>query len=69
MNKNIQRGLVAAGVLALTAGSAMADGPDASVITTAIAAAVITVGLVGTAILGMKVAIKAFAWVRAAMQG
>jgi len=69
VSKQVNR-IVGAGLtLATIGGSAMADGPDPTVILTAIAAAVVTIGLVGTAILGMKVAVKAFAWVRAAMAG
>ncbi|MFS2207179.1 major capsid protein [Variovorax sp. Varisp36] len=69
MNKmsRAQKALAAGVALAATAGSAMADGPDATVITTAIAAAVVTVGLVGTAKLGLHVAVAAFKWVRQAM--
>jgi hypothetical protein len=63
--------VVAVAIVALTLGGSAfaADGPDTTAILAAIAAAVISIGLVGTAILGMRVAIKAFVWVRAAMAG
>lgn len=66
MNKQIQRGLVAAGVLAATA-SANAAAIDVAAVVTDIAAQATPVGLIGAAVLLLVVGIKAFKWVRAAL--
>lgn len=66
MNKQIQRGLVAAGVLAATA-SANAAAIDVASVVTDIAAQATPVGLIGAAVLLLVVGIKAFKWVRAAL--
>lgn len=66
MNKEIQRGLVAAGVLAATA-SANAGAIDVTSVVTDIAAQAAPVGLIGAAVLLLVVGIKAFKWVRAAL--
>lgn len=66
MNKQIQRGLVAAGVLAATA-SANAAAIDVGDIVTDIAAQATPIGLIGAAVLLLVVGIKAFKWVRAAL--
>lgn len=66
MNKQIQRGLVAAGVLAATA-SANAAAIDVTGVVTDIAAQATPVGLIGAAVLLLVVGIKAFKWVRAAL--
>ncbi len=66
MNKFIQRGLVAVGVLA-TVGAANAGAIDVSAVTTEISAQLAPIGLIGAAVMLIIVAIKAFKWVRAAM--
>lgn len=66
MNKQIQRGLVAVGVLAATA-SANAAAIDVASVVTDIAAQATPVGLIGAAVLLLVVGIKAFKWVRAAL--
>lgn len=66
MNKQIQRGLIAAGVLAATA-SANAAAIDVAGVVTDIAAQATPVGLIGAAVLLLVVGIKAFKWVRAAL--
>lgn len=66
MNKQIQRGLVAVGVLAVTA-SANAAAIDVTAVVTDIAAQATPVGLIGAAVLLLVVGIKAFKWVRAAL--
>lgn len=66
MNKNVQRGLVAAGVLAATA-SANAAGIDVTTVVTDIAAQSASISLVGGAVLVLYVGIKAFRWVRSAL--
>ena len=66
MNKQIQRGLVAVGVLAATA-SANAAAIDVGDIVTDIAAQATPIGLIGAAVLLLVVGIKAFKWVRAAL--
>ena len=70
MTKNIQRGLIAVGVLATVAGSAHATGGitiDTTSITDAITVALAAIATVGAAIMGVHVAVKAYKWVRAAM--
>ena len=66
MTKQIQRGLVAVGVLAATA-SANAAAIDVSAVVTDIAAQATPIGLIGGAVLLLVVGIKAFKWVRAAL--
>ena len=66
MTKQIQRGLVAVGVLAATA-SANAAAIDVSAVVTDIAAQATPIGLIGAAVLLLVVGIKAFKWVRAAL--
>lgn len=66
MTKQIQRGLVAAGVLAATA-SANAAAIDVGDIVTDIAAQATPIGLIGAAVLLLVVGIKAFKWVRSAL--
>lgn len=66
MIKQIQRGLIAVGVLAATA-SANAAAIDVGAVVTDIAAQATPVGLIGAAVLLLVVGIKAFKWVRAAL--
>lgn len=66
MTKQIQRGLVAVGVLA-GAASANAAAIDVANVVTDIAAQAAPVGLIGAAVLLLVVGIKAFKWVRAAL--
>lgn len=66
MNKFIQRGLVAVGVLA-TVGAANAAAIDVSAVVSEISAQLAPIGLIGAAVMLVIVAIKAFKWVRAAM--
>lgn len=66
MNKQIQRGVVAVGVLAAAA-SANAAAIDVGDIVTDIAAQATPIGLIGAAVLLLVVGIKAFKWVRAAL--
>lgn len=66
MNKFIQRGLVAVGVLA-TVGAANAAAIDVGAVTTEIGAQLVPIGLIGAAVMLIMVAVKAFKWVRAAM--
>lgn len=66
MNKQIQRGLIAAGVLMGSAAS-QAAAVDVTALTTDIAAQATPVGLVGVAVLIVYGAVKAFKWVRAAL--
>lgn len=66
MNKNVQRGLVAAGVLAATA-SANAAAIDVAAVVTDISAQAAPIALIGGAVLVMYVGIKAFRWVRGAL--
>lgn len=64
MNKNVIRGLVAAGVLAsVGAAHAAAGDPDVS----AIVAAATTVGTIGAAVFAVYVGIKLFKWARSAL--
>jgi hypothetical protein len=53
--------------LALLAGNAAAAAIDVSTVTTAISDQLAPVGLIGVAVLGLLVAIKAYKWVRRAM--
>lgn len=66
MNKNVQRGLVAAGVLAATA-SANAAAIDVASVVTDISAQAAPIALIGGAVLVVYVGIKAFRWVRGAL--
>ena len=66
MNKNVQRGLVAAGVLAAAA-SANAAAIDVTSVVTDIAAQAAPIALIGGAVLVVYVGIKAFRWVRGAL--
>lgn len=66
MNKNVQRGLVAAGVLAATA-SANAAAIDVAAVVTDIGAQAAPIALIGGAVLVVYVGIKAFRWVRGAL--
>lgn len=66
MNKNVQRGLLAAGVLFATA-SAQAAAIDVSAVVTDIGAQAVPIGLIGGAVLLIYLGVKAFKWVRAAM--
>lgn len=64
MNKNIMRGLVAVGVLS-SMGAANAA-IDVAAVVTEIGAATAPIGLIGSAVLLVVVAIMAFKWVRRA---
>ena len=66
MKAKLNRALVAAGALALTAG-AHAGAIDVSDLVTDIGAQATPVGLVGVAVLMIYGAVKAFKWVRAAL--
>lgn len=66
MKIQLNRALVAAGALALTAG-ANAAAIDVSDLVTDIGAQATPVGLVGVAVLMIYGAVKAFKWVRAAL--
>lgn len=66
MNKYVQRGLAAAGVLATTV-SAQAAAIDVSDIVTDISAQAGPIALIGGAVLVVYVGIKAFRWVRGAL--
>lgn len=66
MNKYVQRGLVAAGVLAATA-SANAAAIDVASVVTDISAQAAPIALIGGAVLVVYVGIKAFRWVRGAL--
>lgn len=66
MNKNVQRVLVAAGVLAATA-SANAAAIDVAAVVTDIGAQAAPIALIGGAVLVVYVGIKAFRWVRGAL--
>lgn len=67
MNKNIQRGLVAAGVLMASAAS-QAAAVDVTGAATDIAAQAAPVGIIGVACLLVYGAVKAFGWVRGALK-
>lgn len=67
MNKNIQRGLVAAGVLVASAAS-HAAAVDVAGAATDIAAQAAPVGIIGVACLLVYGAVKAFGWVRGALK-
>ena len=67
MNKSIQRGLVAAGVLVASAAS-QAAAIDVSGAVTDIGAQAAPVGLIGVACLLVYGAVKAFGWVRGALK-
>lgn len=49
------------------AGSALAEGPDVSSVTTAIAAAGVAIGLVGAAYLTMRVGGRVWKWISSAL--
>ena len=68
MNANIVRGLVAVGVLA-AAGASQAAGTavDVTDVVSTVGAQLVPIGLVGVAVLGVVVAVKAFKWVRGAL--
>lgn len=66
MNKYVQRGLVAAGVLAATA-SVNAAAIDVASVVTDISAQAAPIALIGGAVLVVYVGIKAFRWVRGAL--
>ncbi|MFE8647307.1 major capsid protein [Sphingomonas sp. NCPPB 2930] len=53
--------------LAVTSGTAHAA-VDTTEVLASIAAAVLSIGIVGTAVLGVKVAVRAFAWVAGAIR-
>lgn len=66
MNKYVQRGLVAAGVLAAAA-SANAAAINVESVVTDISAQAAPIALIGGAVLVVYVGIKAFRWVRGAL--
>ena len=66
MNKNIVRGLVAVGSLAV-AGASQAAGIDVGAVVSSIGDQAAPIGLIGGAVLAIVVAVKAFKWVRAAL--
>lgn len=66
MTNAIKRGLVAAGVLAVT-GAANAAAIDVTDVVTDIAAQATPIGLIGGAVLVIFVGVKAFRWVRSAL--
>lgn len=67
MNKNIQRGLIAAGVLLASAAS-QAAALDVSDVATAVAATIVPIGTIGSGVLLVMVALKTFNWVRGALR-
>lgn len=68
MNANIVRGLVAVGALvAAGASHAAASGVDVTEVVATVVAQQAPIGLVGGAVLGVYVAVKAFKWVRSAL--
>ena len=66
MTQAIKRGLVAAGVLTVV-GSANAAAIDVSAVVTEIGAQTAAIGSIGSAVLLIFVAVKAFQWVRKAL--
>ncbi len=66
MTQAIKRGLVAAGVLAVV-GSANAAAVDVTALTADIALQIAPITAVGSAVLLVYVAVKAFKWVRSAL--
>ena len=66
MNKTFNRGLLAAGSLALT-GAANAAAVDVGAVVTDIGAQAVPIGLIGAAVLLIYVGVKAFQWVRKAL--
>jgi len=62
MNENIKRGLVAVGVMTLAGASHAAI--DVTAVVTEIGAATTPIGLIGSAVLLVVVALAAFKWVR-----
>lgn len=66
MNKNIQRGLVAAGVLMASAAS-QAAAIDVAAVATAVGEVVGPITTIGSGVLLVIVALKTFKWVRAAI--
>lgn len=67
MNKNIQRGLLAVGVLMASAAS-QAAALDVSDVATAVAATVGPITTIGSGVLLVLVALKTFHWVRGALR-
>ena len=66
MNKTFNRGILAAGSLALT-GAANAAAVNVEAVVTDIAAQAAPIGLIGAAVLLIFVGVKAFQWVRKAL--
>jgi len=66
MNKTFARFSAVAAGLVVT-GTASAAGIDVTGIVTEIGAQAAPIGLIGVAVLGIAVALKAFKWVRAAL--
>ena len=66
MKKNVIVAVLAAGSLALV-GGAQAAAVDVSATVTDIGAQLVPIGLIGIAVLGIFVAVKAFKWVRRAL--
>ena len=66
MTQAIKRGLVAAGVLAVV-GSANAAAVDVTALTADIGLQIAPITAVGSAVLLVYVAVKAFKWVRSAL--
>lgn len=66
MNKTFNRGLLAAGSVALT-GAANAAAVDVAAVVTDIGAQAVPIGLIGGAVLLIFVGVKAFKWVRSAL--
>jgi len=60
MNKQIQRGLIAAGVLVAGSAQAAAGDPDLAPITAALA----TIALVGGAVFAVHIGAKVWGWLR-----
>lgn len=66
MNANTVRGLVAVGALTV-AGASQAAAVDVTSLVADIAAQAVPISLVGTAVLSLYMAVKAFKFIRAAM--
>ena len=66
VNKTFNRGLLAAGSLALT-GAANAAAVDVGAVVTDIGAQAVPIGLIGSAVLLIYVGVKAYQWVRKAL--
>jgi len=70
MNSKIEirlQRVLTVGAVALCAAGASHAAMDTSAITSAITDALTAIGVVGAAVMGVHVAVKAFRWVRAAM--